>query len=433
MKTKLNVLLLAWCLASSASYAEVGSGSKDYLYTVQPGDTLSTFSQNVLDTTKRWPEVAKYNKLKNAHVIKPGEVLAIQLPWLKNYPAEARIESLTGVVMLNGQPAQVGDKVLAGAKLETPAGANVRMSLPDGSTLRMLEKTRLEATALEQKKQANMFSSAFRLVTGRIDAVKKKYPDGQAPLRIQAMHGTIGVRGTYFRMGQEVNGNTLAEIENGLVSFGDDAVSKPIALAAAQGSVGDGIHAPEMIPLLPAPNFPTFSTDFPPQLMSFTLAEVPGAKGYSGELSSDETFATILAPVSADNALIKIAGLGEGTYWLRLRAVDEHGLQGMTGTTKFVVKKHAAAPALKVEIKPTSLSFTGNRLLITWLGDPELKYECQMSSSNRYDFPLVDIVVKENSLSIPTPDPARYFVRVRAVNAEGMKGDWSESLSFVVE
>lgn len=431
MEKKSLGLLCALMLLSPMAHA-VEAAQADYLYTVQPGDNLSTFSQNILDTTKRWPEVAKYNKVKNPQIITPGQVLRIQLPWLKNYPAEARIESINGTVTLNGQPAKVGDLVAQGARLETAAGASVRLSLPDSSSLSLMEKTQLEASELGKKKQGNFFSSVFRLVTGRIDAIKKKYPDGQSPLRIQAMHGTIGVRGTHFRMGQE-QGNTLAEIENGLVAFGDEAVAPAIALAAAQGSVGDGVHAPVMIPLLPAPQFPDMSQDFPPHAMQLSMPALPGAKAYRGELAADAEFAQLLAPVSADSDLIKINGLAEGQYWLRLRAVDEHGLQGMTATTHFVVKKHAAQPAVKIALMPTSLSFAGHRLHIDWQGEPGLNYQCQMSANHQFDFPLVDIIVKNNELSIPKPDAGQYWVRVRAINVEGVKGDWSEELSFAVD
>lgn len=430
MRMKFGVMCAALCLGCSASYADEIAQS-EYLYTVQAGDNLSTLAQSVLDTSKRWPEVAKYNKLKNPQSITPGQVLRIQLPWLKNVPAEARIESLTGAVTLNGKLARIGDKVSAGAKLETPEGASVRMSLPDGSTLSMLEKTQLEATTLNKKLQGNYFSALFRLVTGRIDALKKKYPDGQAPLRIEALHGTIGVRGTHFRMGQEA-GNTLAEIEQGLVSFGDEKVGKPIALAEAQGSVGDGVHAPVMTPLLSAPMLGGLAEDFPPDQIRFTLPDKVGAQGYRGELASDEKFLQLFAAVRSDDATIKLPTLAEGVYWLRLRAVDEHGLQGMTATTKLVVKTHAAKPATKIEIKPTSLNFTGNRLLINWEGQPDFKYQCQMSDTSDFDHPVLDIIVQQSELHIPTPNPGKYILRVRAINSEDAKGDWSEPLSFKV-
>lgn len=431
MKIKLSVLLVASCLLSVQALAvETKGGQADYLYTVKAGDNLSTFSSTILDTTKRWPEVAKYNHLKSAHVITPGQVLHIQLPWLKSVPAQAKIESLTGLVTLNGKPVKVGDAVAEGSQLNTPAGASLRMSLPDGSTLNMLEKTQLVATTLTKKQQGLPFESVFRLVTGRIDAIKKKYPDGQAPLRIQAMHSTIGVRGTHFRMGQE-NGNTLAEIENGLVSFGDEAKATPIALAAAQGSVGDGVHNPVMIPLLPAPQYPAFKGDFSSSKVTFILPELAGAKGYRGELASDEKFLNILAPVSSDSAEIKIVGLAVGNYWLRLRAVDEHGLQGMEGVTALQVKE-ALAPQ-PIELQPTALKLEGDAMQVTWAGEPGLSYECHIASNSQFKFPLVNVLLPQPNLSIPKPAAGEYWMRVRSLNVQGQRSDWSEVMNFKVK
>lgn len=430
MKINLSVCLVAGCLLSAPLWAvETKAVQADYLYTVKAGDNLSTFSATILDTTKRWPEVAQYNHVKNAQVIMPGQVLRIQLAWLKNYPAHAKIESLRGAVLLNGKPAKVGDIVDTGAKLETPEGASLRMSLPDGSTLNMLEKSQLEAKTLTQKKQGVPFESVFRLVTGRIDAIKKKYPDGQAPLRIQAMHATIGVRGTHFRIGQE-NGNTLAEIENGLVSFGDEAKAAPIALTVAQGSVGDGVHNPEMIPLLPAPTF-ALMPELNPRALSFSVPEVVGAKGYRGELASDAEFLNLLAPVASDRAEIQLPALAVGRYWLRLRAVDEHGLQGVEGITSIVVQDIAVP--LPIELKPTSLQIEGDHLQVVWAGEAGLSYECHIASNPAFKFPLVNVVLSSAKLSIPSPDAGQYWIRVRAINADGKRSDWSEIMSFKVK
>ncbi|MDH2919423.1 MAG: FecR domain-containing protein [Sideroxydans sp.] len=430
MKLKLAMLFVGFLLSVEASAIEAKGGQADYLYTVKAGDNLSTFSATILDTTKRWPEVAQYNHVKNAQVITPGQVLRIQLAWLKNYPAQAKIESLTGAVLLNGKPAKVGDIVDAGAKLETPAGGSVRMSLPDGSTLNMLEKTQLEAKTLTKKEQGVPFESVFRLVTGRIDAIKKKYPDGQSPLRIQSMHATIGVRGTHFRMGQE-NGNTLAEIENGLVSFGDEAKAAPIPLAAAQGSVGDGAHNPVMIPLLPAPKFVLMPEFNPRALIYFALPDLAGAKGYRGELASDAEFMNLLAPIASDTALIKLPALALGRYWLRLRAVDEHGLQGLEGFTPIVVQEMNVP--LPIELKPTSLQVEGDHLQVVWSGEAGLSYECHIASNPVFKFPLVNVVLSSAKLSIPSPDAGQYWMRVRAINADGKRSDWSEAMSFKVK
>jgi hypothetical protein len=431
MKLKLSVLLVAGCLVSAASCAaEVQTAQSDYRYTVKAGDNLSVFAQTVLDNPKRWSEVAKYNHLKNPNVINPGQVLLVQMPWLKNQPAQAKIESLSGAVTLNGAPAKVGDMIATGAKLATPAGASLRMSLADGSTLNMLEKTQLEATALERKPQGNFYNSVFRLVTGRIDALKQKYPEGQAPLRIQAMHATIGVRGTHFRMGQEGE-NTMAEIENGLVSFGDDAKGAPIALAAAQGSVGDGVHNPMMIPLLPAPQMPVMPNNFDPSNISFVMPDQIGAKGYRGEVANDEKFMMIVAPVSSDTPAIKLASLTEGRYWLRLRAVDEHGLQGLESAVALQIKN--LPPPRPIELKPTAISFVGDRMQVNWEGEPGLTYECHVASVPEFTHPLVNVILKDHSITIPSPEAGQYWMRVRSINAEGQQSDWSEVMNFKVK
>ncbi|MGB8518401.1 MAG: FecR domain-containing protein, partial [Gallionella sp.] len=325
--SKMSCCLMV-CFASHAAYAVDAPAEKDFSYQVQKGDNLSRLTAEVLDTPSRWNAVAKYNKLPNANLIYPAQVLHIPFAWLKNDAAQARIEALSGEVKLNGQPAHVGDVVKQGDQLETASAASLRMTLPDGSTLNMLEKTQLEAKDLQQKKRGNIFSAIFRLTTGRIDALKKKYPDGQSPLRIQALHGTIGVRGTHFRVGQEGE-NTLAEIEQGLVGFESDATKPALALAGGQGTLADGVHPAEVITLLPAPTYPTLPDQFPANAVKFVMPEMAGATAYRGEVAKDEAYTQIVAPVSAKGAEVNISGLAEGSYWLRLRAIDEHGLQGL--------------------------------------------------------------------------------------------------------
>src|SRR5487761_2778888 len=138
--SKMSCCLMV-CFASHAAYAVDAPAEKDFSYQVQKGDNLSRLTAEVLDTPSRWNAVAKYNKLSNANLIYPAQVLHIPFAWLKNDAAQARIEALSGEVKLNGQPAHVGDVVKQGDQLETASAASLRMTLPDGSTLNMLEKT----------------------------------------------------------------------------------------------------------------------------------------------------------------------------------------------------------------------------------------------------------------------------------------------------
>ncbi len=440
MKANLIAVLIALCTFNNVAYAEDAPAEVDYIYQVKQGDNLGKLSRDVLDSPARWNEVARYNKLKNSNLIVPGQTLRIQLAWLKNVPAEARIESLTGAVTLNGQPAKVGDVVPTGAALETSAGGSVRLSLPDGSTMNVLEKSNLAAKQLQKKERGNFFYAIFRLVTGRVEVFKKKYPAGQAPLYIQSKNATIGVRGTHFRMGQEGD-NTLAEIEEGLVAFDAEKMSQHLEVAGGQGSVADGIHPSKVIPLLPQPTFPAFPADFPPTAVSFTMLELSGAMGYSGEISQDADFAQIIASVNAQGNTINISGLSEGRYWVRLRAVDESGLQGMEEKTSFSVKIPPPPPPPPVIVEPIPLPTVvldqplferGKQLTASWRGDANFKYELQLAGSEDFKLPLITRSAQGNQLSVPTPMAGHYFMRVRAVDHERV-GEWSNSVDLIVK
>lgn len=435
----MNCNKLGWCLiacvASHAVYAEDAPAAADFEYQVKVGDNLGKLSGDLLDSPARWGEVARYNKLHDANLIHPKQILHIPLAWLKNFPAQARIEALLGEVRLNGRVAHPGDAVATGDKLETASAASVRMSLPDGSTLNMLEATQLQAQNLQQKQQGNFFYAVFRLVTGRIDALKRKYPEGQAPLRIEAMHGTIGVRGTHFRMGQEGE-NTIAEIEQGLVGF--EAGTASLALACGQGSVADGVHAPIVMTLLHVPTFPDLTENFAPDKVSFVMQYLAGAKAYRGELASDEDFKQIIANVSADGSAISITGLGEGSYWLRLRAVDEHGLQGLQAQTVLRI----AAPPVVVPppppsdfpiISPSKPIVSAASSLSGW---PQLKgfqYELQIAKTADFARIIQGVRLRENFFRLPNLPTGGYFIRLRLLDAANRVGPWCEPVGFTTE
>lgn len=447
MKLKINVLLIALCAFNGNAFAEISPASADYIYQVKQGDNLGKLSREVLDSPARWSEVARYNKLKNANLITPGQRLNMQLAWLKNIPAEARVESLTGAVTLSGHAVKVGDAVPTGATLETSAGGSVRLSLPDGSIMNVSEKSNVAAKQLSKKEQGNFFSAVFRLVTGRIEVLKKKYPLGQAPLHIQSRNATIGVRGTHFRAAQEGDNNTLVEVEEGLVSFDAEKMSQHLELSGGQGSVADGVHPPKIITLLPQPTFPSLDTAFSPTSVSFTLPELSGATGYRGEVAKDENFKQIVVPVNAVGNAVSIVGLGEGRYWLRLRAVDKHGLQGMEGKVAFEVKwlpssSHSLSfepspqPVLPSKVLPLIVlnppTFEqGDQIVVNWQGEAKLRYELQVASSGDFKQPWITQISQGTQLSVPAPMPGHYFMRVRALDGKRV-GEWSNLVDLSV-
>lgn len=418
------VALLLGLIASHFVFAEeVANRSSDFVYEVKSGDTLGKLANEMLDHSKRWKDVAKYNQLSDANRIEPGQKLRIQLPWLNARGGKLKIEAVTGEATADGRLLQVGDEVAQGATLKTATASALRLRMPDGSLLNMMEGAEVEVEKLENK-QGNAFTSLFRLVTGQVEAFKKKYPEGTADLAIRAKTATLGVRGTHFRMREE-GGRAYAEIEQGLVSYDAQKTPVMLALAGGQGSVADGEHAAEVIDLLPPPTFPALPAAFDTPYIQWVMPEQDGATGFFGELARDEEFSDHLVSVRVKKYKVMLTDLPNGRYWLRLRAVDSHGLQGREAKVSFLVN----VPPRKFAM--TKVYVTGNGLQLRWVGRREGGgYQVQIADNQQFNSPMLDVKTAENVVEIPRPKPGQYFMRVRQVFSGGVTDAWDVPMMF---
>lgn len=411
------------------SVASLSASAEDYLYHVQPGDSLSRLTHEVMDGRTPWSKLAQYNNLTDAQRIKPGDVLHIPFFWMKGVPAEARVTALAGGVTLNGKPASVGDAVAGNAVLKTARGGSVRLSLPDGSTFNLLENSTVEAREISRKQQPGFFRAVFRLVAGRVDAVKSKFPPDHAPLLVEGQHGTIGVRGTHFRMGQE-GANTLAEIEHGEVGF--EAGKRSLALSGGQGSVADGVKSPSVIPLLAAPTLQALPEYFEQPVVRINVQQQQGAQAYRAEVAGEAEFAALIAQDTHKGAQLRISDLPNGTYWLRVRAIDQHGLQGMEAQAKFVVRAHPAAPLL-MGVDNTELLHAVAPPFDWTAVDEAQGYRFQIARDREFkDLALKQDELHEGHFSLGANlQVGEYYWRVASFSGE-VQGPWSETRKLVV-
>lgn len=427
----MRVIFLAFLIfIAQVGYAvEAPVDAPDFVYEVKSGDTLSKLSHDLLAQSARWKDVAAYNKLKDPNRISPKQVLRIKRSWLKSPPVSAptsgvlKVEGVSGAATLDGRPLNLGDEVPVGAKLATPPDAALSLRLPDGSLINLMENSQVEVEKLDVQ-AGERFASLFRLVAGQIEAFKRKYPEGQANMSIRAKTATIGVRGTHFRMRQE-DQNAYAEIEEGLVGLGATNTPTVLVLAGGYGAVSDGVQAVEAIPLLPAPTFPKLPSVFDMPFVEWTMPELSGSIGFIGELARNETFSNRLVTVRGDGRKIRLNELPNGEYWLKLRAVDKHGLQGMEGKVAFKVN----APVRKFPMTKTYIS--GETLQLRWVGRKEnASYQVQVADNLQFQRNLLDVNTDRNVIEIPRPKSGRYFMRVRQMYGAGQSVEWDVPSMF---
>ncbi len=398
-------------------------GPDDVIIEVHTGDTLGDLAREQMDVPSRWRDVANYNLLPDPNLIEPGQQLRVKRAWLKSQPGSLKVEAVTGDATANGKALKAGDLIPAGARVLTTQGGALRLRMPDTSLVNMLEQTELKVEKLEQRADG-VLSSLLRVVTGQIDAFKAKHALGMADLSVAGRNATIGIRGTHFRVRQD-GVVTFTEVEEGTVAF--DATQTPVVLAlnAREGSVANGRDAAQVIPLLSEPVYPELPAVFDTPYIEWMMGELEGAQRYVGELSQNEEFSAQLVSVRSDGKTIRLNELPNGRYWLKLRAVDSHGLQGMEGKIGFEVNVPPRQFAM------TKVYVSGKQLQLRWVGRKQsVSYQVQVAPSQNFQHLLLDAKTAENWIDMPRPQSGRYFLRVRQIFAGGQVGAWDVPMMF---
>ncbi len=384
---------------SNPAKAEVAVGGVDIL--IQPGDQLEKLAKRYLVPGQYMAnslEVAAFNKLAPPYRLKPGTKLRLPVHLLATEAATAKWVSLVGDVKVGkeGQalsPATLGGTVTEGDLIAVGAGGHAALLLADASLIQLSAGTQLviaEHRYMSQLKGTSIsqaFAGLMRLLQGSVEARVNKASDRAAPLRIQTPTSVVGVRGTEFRVGtsganhgltrsEVIEGNVLAQLDparaaNLTGGFG-------VVLDAASSSV------PAPVKLLGAPDLSNWPTQHQQLQMEYpalpTTQIVPNSEnravsGYRiqvaptlerrSTMKGSEAFSSILFErVFKAGEPIRIAGLPDGHYLVRARAIDPQGLEGFATTVYSVLR--ARPEALLVQTPATIKAIESASVELKW-------------------------------------------------------------------
>ncbi|MDD2929238.1 MAG: FecR domain-containing protein [Sideroxydans sp.] len=406
----------AWALAPLP-------GPDDVTIEVRSGDTLGDLARTQLDLPTRWRDVANYNLLPDPDLIESGQQLRIKRAWLKTYQGKLKVEAVSGEATANGKVLKVGDMIAVGAQLQTAAGGVLRLRMADSSLVNMMERSELKVAKLEQRADG-VLSSLLHLMTGQIEAFKAKNEPGMADLAVAGRNATVGISGTHFRVRQD-GVVTFTEVEDGTVAF--DATQTPVVLSlnAREGAVANGRDAAQVIPLLSEPVYPELPSLFGTPYVEWMMGEQAGALRYVGELAQNEDFSGRLVSLRSEGRAIRLYELPNGRYWMKLRAVDAHGLQGMESRIGFEVN----APPRQFAM--TKVYVSGKQLQLRWVGRQQsVSYQVQVAPNLDFQHLLLDAKTADNWIDMPRPRSGRHFLRVRQIFAGGRMGEWDVPMMF---
>jgi len=419
-----GLLLSAVLMMATGAHAQsAASVEPPVAYVVKPGDTLIGLASRYMNRPGDYRTVQKANRVAQPTRLRPGSQLNIDPNLLKSTPIAASVSAFTGPVFIemNGQraPARVGMPLSEGHVVSTGPGAFATFELEDGSRVTLPSNTRVRISKLRQVLINNAPQRVFQLDQGKgtISATPNQTPGARFEVRTPV--SVSAVRGTEFRVGADGDA-AQTEVLHGAVGVGAGQAQPggaPIAAGFGVGTSASGVGAP--IALLPGPKMGPGGQTQSEAIVRFTLQPLAGAAAYHVMLARDAGFVDVFADTRTQTTTREwptadFSQLENGTYFVRLTAIDPHGLEGFPSDYSFDRDLNtlvAGAPSDSREGKH-------RKFLFRWsaAGDGVRNYRFQLFSDAEAKTPVVDQPgLTEPQLTLTDLPPGTYSWRVAAV------------------
>ena len=351
-----GLTLILLCFASQAESVGAGNASltneaEIWSYTIRSNDSFERIYQKYLSKHSDVEALSKYNNHALKKKLQPGQVINIPVEMLKKIPTSAQVLLAYGDVNASegsAEPHKVkkGDLLPQGTLLTTGKNSLAKLLFADGSNIDIQPNSNLSIQESYQYAGKETFVTNLKLVKGRTQVSANPTHVIGNTLQVQTPSAVAAVRGTQFRVGADDN-IALQETLEGQVAF--TARGQEVLLAKGYGSVAEKDKAPlPPIQLPDAPDVSALSKLFETQFAEFNLAPQTAVVAWVGQLAADAEFTQILNEQTTTSGKMLFADLADGQYFLKLRAQDQHGLQGVDATHAFNIKFVAPEPVVEL-------------------------------------------------------------------------------------
>ena len=405
-----------------------------HLYTAVPGDTLIHLGQRLLVDPSRWPEIASANAMRNPNYFRAGTVLRIPLRLMHTEPVPATLLNVSGQATSGaGVPWAAGQSVDESAEVHTGADGHVTLRLVDGTSLRLRPASQLKVRESRRVRGTDSVRSATRLEQGRVEVEAKPARAGRPGFEIDTPQGVLGVRGTEFRVASDpVQQVTRGEVLTGAVAFADrsggaTAENVPAGFGTVIGATG-GVATP--VRLLGPPDISALPTLHERLLVRFAIPDLAGATAYRGQVARNPKFDDVVADLTSATPELRFAGLPDGDYILRVRAIDAQGLEGQDADLPFKLKARPEAPLPSAPTPRAVLH--ADHAEFAWAANEQAQsYRLQVATDETFKQPLHDLKdLRSLNLKIDDLRPGNYHWRMASVRAGDDRGPWGATQNF---
>ncbi len=463
-----SIALIIALLASPALRAEVS------VYIIAPGDSLWRIAQEQLSNPNDWKKLLTVNEMSDKSRLEVGQALKIPVDLMKpfepvddnlkppaNLPTVAThragegsesgsapsateggyrrgASAVASITMLprsaitvaatygdvsqstgdSFQKLAVKTELNAGDKVRTGANSSVNLLLKDGSMLVLLANTEVS------------LASPIELHRG---AIEYSYNGEQEADLIHTQSATLRAKSARMRVATGNSGNELQlEVQQGQVIAvkGDDTRSVSAGLGIKTSA---GQPLPTARHGLMRPDTRNLSKSSVNGNVNLTWPAIDQAVAYRAQLVfAAETYLILRDQIVTEPAL-HWSNISPGRYTLRLRSIDQDGLEGLDSNLSFFVQGALTAPQSQTPLNGATLP--NATPWIAWQRVPEANtYVLQVSRSANFTKDVDEHThLVNNNYRYQNALPAgTYYWRVMSVSRKGVKSTFGEVRSFII-
>lgn len=416
----------------------IAATERIYVHTAIQGDSFARLAQRHFVNKNNWQVLEKHNPGVNPTAIPLGKKILMPVSAMRADLASPTVVSVRGVASVNGGKLAEGQRLNERDTLSTGGDGFVTIKLADGSTLTVQSKSAVEIERARLLGNTKVGESVVRLASGRLETSVAKQ-NAAARYEVRTPTSNMGVRGTIFRAGSDpVSKKSLSEVVEGAVGVSEPSVA-PTAGVGINAGFGTFIESGKPpsppIQLLPAPVVPEMPDTKLRADVDIAFAPVVGATGYRTQVATDEKFLSPVAEVVSQLPLAKLTGLPDGGLFVRVRAIDAVGLEGITAERQFRIAARPFSPAMLTPINAGRV--TQSRVTLSWKAADVLSNAQSVRVQIARDAQFTNIVDEHknvNASSLTTSRAladGRYFWRLGSTVA-GQDGPYGDARQFEV-
>lgn len=394
-----------------------------YAYRAARGDTLIGIGARLLRNPADWRALRRLNRIDAPRRIPVGRIIEIPLRLLRDEPSQGEVVAVEGRAQVDGQAARMGATVAEASLLATGPASSLTLRLADGSLMTLQPDSDARVERLRRLLGVGSIDVSLRLARGRVDSRVVPQPNRGVGYRVHTPSAVVAVRGTRFRTGSGADGVDRAEVLEGTVAARGAADRQDAAVAAGYGvAVAQG-RAGAPVPLLPAPRLDAITQLQERVHMRLPFAPVAGATAYRAQLASDADGHGIVADGLFAQPEARFAGLPDGDYWLRVRAIDGDGLEGRDAERPLRLAARPEPPL--PDYPPAGGRVRGTALALRWSQPVDAAaFRVELARDATFAAPLHSEEVTATTFTVDGLEPGTYHWRLRAIRADGHHGPW---------